>query len=333
MPAASPPYWSAVRSSSVPVQWTGLSPELLVPLDRDGPRPAAHPAGAGAAGGDPGRPAAAGRAAAVLPGAGPRPRASPAGWSSGLLRPAAGRGLPGRPGRLGHPGRRRRQRPPAAPAAAAAGAPRPGCAVDFRPAVPDLASFPRADWAWAVRRGVPVGRRPRRSTTATRAAPTVLRDGAGQLPAAGSGRAAADPDRIVVCTGFSQGLNLALATLAGRGVDAGRLRGSRVRRDRPRSPPSCAGLSVVRVPVDELGLRRGRAGRVRRGRGRASPRPTSGRPASCCRRRGGRRWPPGPGDRRRGWSRTTTTPSSATTGSRSEPCRASPRTGWSRSAR
>src|SRR5690348_18430821 len=37
MPAASPPYWSAVRSSSVPVQWTGLSPELLVPLDRDGP--------------------------------------------------------------------------------------------------------------------------------------------------------------------------------------------------------------------------------------------------------------------------------------------------------
>ena len=66
--------------------------------------------------------------------------------------------------------------------------------------------------------------------------------------------AAADPDRTVVCTGFSQGLNLALAALAGRGVD-------RVAFEDPgydetgRIAADLAGMSVARVPVDEQGLR------------------------------------------------------------------------------
>ena len=66
--------------------------------------------------------------------------------------------------------------------------------------------------------------------------------------------AAADQDRIVVCTGFSQGLNLALAALAARGVE-------RVAFEDPgydetgRIAADLAGMTVVRVPVDEHGLR------------------------------------------------------------------------------
>jgi GntR family transcriptional regulator/MocR family aminotransferase len=66
--------------------------------------------------------------------------------------------------------------------------------------------------------------------------------------------AAADPDRIVVCTGFSQGLNLALTALAARGVD-------RVAFEDPgydetgRIASGWAGVGQVPVPVDEQGLR------------------------------------------------------------------------------
>src|SRR5271170_7777054 len=88
--------------------------------------------------------------------------------------------------------------------------------ADFRPSVPDLASFPRSDWAWAMRE-------------ACRAIATADLDygdsrGAGALREVLAGylrrvrAAAADPDRIVVCTGFAQGLNLALQVLADIGV-------------------------------------------------------------------------------------------------------------------
>jgi len=138
-----------------------------------------------------------------------------------------------------------------APPAHPAGAP-PRLEVDFRPAVPDLASFPRADWARTVGEvcrsapnaafdyGDPRGAEPLR---------TVL---AGYLSRVRG--AAADPDRTVVCTGFSQGLNLALAALAERGVD-------RVAFEDPgydqtgRIAADLAGIGVVRVPVDEHGLR------------------------------------------------------------------------------
>ena len=118
--------------------------------------------------------------------------------------------------------------------------------------MPDLGSFPRADWARATAEvcrsasnaafdyGDPRGAEPLR---------TVL---AGYLSRVRG--AAADPDRTVVCTGFSQGLNLALAALAGRGV-------GRVAFEDPgydetgRIAATLAGVEVVRVPVDEHGLR------------------------------------------------------------------------------
>jgi len=88
--------------------------------------------------------------------------------------------------------------------------------ADFLPGVPDLASFPRKDWLWALRE-------------ASRSAPTAAMDYGDprgspvlrEILAAYLRRvraAAADPDRMVICTGFAQGLGLALRALARAGV-------------------------------------------------------------------------------------------------------------------
>jgi GntR family transcriptional regulator / MocR family aminotransferase len=100
------------------------------------------------------------------------------------------------------------------PTAPATSAPAP--ATDFRSGVPDLASFPRGDWLWAQRevcRGAP--------TSALdygdpRGSPVLREVLAGYLRRVRG--AAADPERILVCTGFAQGLVLALRALAGAGV-------------------------------------------------------------------------------------------------------------------
>jgi GntR family transcriptional regulator / MocR family aminotransferase len=91
-----------------------------------------------------------------------------------------------------------------------------GLIADFRPSVPDLASFPRADWAWAMREAC------RDVATADLdygdpRGSTVLREVlAGYLRRVRA--AAADHERIVVSTGFAQGLNLVLRALAEAGV-------------------------------------------------------------------------------------------------------------------
>jgi GntR family transcriptional regulator/MocR family aminotransferase len=144
--------------------------------------------------------------------------------------------------------------PPPAPAQQARPAPTaasPRLRVDFRSGVPDLSSFPRGDWLWAHRE-------------AARSAPRATLDygesrGSGELRevlAAYLRRvrgAAADPDRIVVCTGFAQGLNLTLRVLARRGFhrvafeDPGYDETSAVAAE-------WAGIEVVRVPVDDDGV-------------------------------------------------------------------------------
>jgi len=142
--------------------------------------------------------------------------------------------------------------PASAPAGHPASAPaKPRLAVDFASGVPDLASFPRADWAWAVRE-------------ACRAAPTASLGygdprGSPQLRevlAAYLRRvraAAATPERIVICAGFAQGLNLVLRALAIAGV-------TRVGFEDPGYSMTVAvaagraGIDAIPVPVDESGI-------------------------------------------------------------------------------
>lgn len=126
--------------------------------------------------------------------------------------------------------------------------PRPS--VDFQPGIPDLTAFPRRDWLWAF-------------GDATRLASTddldygdprgnsVLRD----VLAAYLNRVRAsnaDPEHMVICSGFAQGVNLVLSALAGSGVrqvaieDPGDLDNHAI--------AESAGLEALPVPVDHCGI-------------------------------------------------------------------------------
>jgi len=89
-------------------------------------------------------------------------------------------------------------------------------AVDFRPGVPDLTSFPRRDWAWALRESC------RDATPADlgygdpRGSEALRRVLAGYLRRVRGGLA--DAEQIVICAGFGQGINLVLRSLALDGV-------------------------------------------------------------------------------------------------------------------
>jgi GntR family transcriptional regulator/MocR family aminotransferase len=145
------------------------------------------------------------------------------------------------------------------PSARPAGSPwrssRPGPArmeIDFAPAVPDLASFPRSEWARTlaeVCRTAPSASFDYGDPRGALALRSVLASYLARVRGA-----AADPDRVVISTGFSQGLHLALRALAAAGVD-------RVGFEDPgyeetgRIAAGWAGVSLVPVPVDEHGLR------------------------------------------------------------------------------
>ncbi len=240
------------------IQWSGLSPGLLLRLDRDSGRPLRSQLESGL------REAIRDGRLQVgerLPSS--RELARELGTSRGLVqecysqllaegyltsqvgsatRVAAGAAAP----------------PPATPtptATAPAGRPaRPRLIADFRSGVPDLASFPRGDWVWATREACSqvaapdLGYGDPRGSAAFRA---VLSAYLRRVRAA-----AADAGHIVVCTGFAQGLGLVLRILAGLGV-------GRVAFEDPgyggiESSESvtalAAGLQVVPVPVDGLGL-------------------------------------------------------------------------------
>ncbi|MGW0969841.1 MocR-like pyridoxine biosynthesis transcription factor PdxR [Streptomyces sp. NPDC002516] len=138
---------------------------------------------------------------------------------------------------------------PPAPASRDRAAPR--LIADFRHGVPDLGSFPLADWLWATRE-------------AARAMPTADLDygdprGSSALREVVAGylrrvrAAAADPERTVVCSGYAQGLGLTLRCLALAGVRV-------VAYEDPGGPATAsaaaaaAGLRAVPVPVDEDGV-------------------------------------------------------------------------------
>jgi GntR family transcriptional regulator/MocR family aminotransferase len=146
-------------------------------------------------------------------------------------------------------------RPPSPPAGSA-GSAGPRLIADFAPAVPDLSSFPRADWVWAVRE----------ACGAVASADLGYGDphGSAELREVLAGylrrvrAAAADPGRMIVSTGFAQGVNLvlrALASQAGVAVVAFEDPGyGSAATDETVRAVSAMGLRVVHVPVDDEGL-------------------------------------------------------------------------------
>ncbi|MEV4315904.1 PLP-dependent aminotransferase family protein [Actinocrispum sp. NPDC049592] len=138
------------------------------------------------------------------------------------------------------------QLPPATPRPA-----KPRIGTDFAAGVPDLANFPRNDWVWAMReacRSVPNAMLdygdPRGSPQLREVLAAYLRRVRG---------AAADPERMVISTGFSQGLAVTLRALAANGI-------TKIAFEDPgyadTSVAACAqsGTTAIAVPVDEDGI-------------------------------------------------------------------------------
>jgi GntR family transcriptional regulator / MocR family aminotransferase len=127
----------------------------------------------------------------------------------------------------------------------------PSFAYYFHPGLPDLAGFPRDRWLRSLRaawRESPLGAV---GYGDPRGVPR-LRDVLGEYLARVRG-AAADPENMVICTGFMQGFSIACRLLAARGVEA-------IAVEDPgwmihRLIAEQAGLQLIPVPVDEQGLR------------------------------------------------------------------------------
>ena len=128
--------------------------------------------------------------------------------------------------------------------------------ADFLVGVPDLASFPRTDWAWAVRQAcgevasADLGYGDPRGSAALR---EVL---AGYLRRVRA--AAADPGQMIISTGCAQGINLVLRALRReRGVSCVAFEdpgyGS-AQADETVRAAVAMGLRAAYVPVDEQGL-------------------------------------------------------------------------------
>src|SRR5215470_7167221 len=126
----------------------------------------------------------------------------------------------------------------------------PRLAVDFRPRSPDLTSFPRRDWLWAIgeatREASPAAfgySEPHGNLVLRQILSAYLRRVRG---------AVADPQNLVICSGFAQGLNLVLRALARAGI-------RKVAMEDPgdvdnRLITTRAGLKAVPVRVDESGV-------------------------------------------------------------------------------
>jgi GntR family transcriptional regulator/MocR family aminotransferase len=248
----------------VAIQWSGLGPELLLRLDRDSGLPLRSQLEDGI------RDAI--RDGRLQPGErlpSSREFARELGVSRGLVQGCYGqllsegyldsqvgsatrvapRAYPAASAGVVPPGRSRAPRP------AATAPPARRLIADFRSGVPDLASFPRSDWVWAMReacREVATADLDYGDPRGSRSLREVL---AGYLRRVRA--AAVGPDDLIVCTGFAQGLNLVLEVLSQLGV-------GRVAFEEPgygddetstsvRSA-ALAGASAVRVPVDDLGV-------------------------------------------------------------------------------
>jgi GntR family transcriptional regulator / MocR family aminotransferase len=230
----------------VPIQWAGLGPEILLELDRDRPEPLRSQLERGL------RDAI--RTGRLQPDErlpSSRELARELGVSRGLVLDCYTQ-LQAEGYLTSHSGSATR----VAPGAEAPPAPPPRTeaevrpSIDFRHGTPDLASFPRRDWAWAMREASrdvtarELGYGDSRGSEALRAVlAAYLRRVRG---------AVAEPERIVICAGVQQAVNVVLRALAREGV-------RRVAFEDPGHPDHRAGLGLVgiepvSVPVDDRGV-------------------------------------------------------------------------------
>jgi GntR family transcriptional regulator/MocR family aminotransferase len=122
---------------------------------------------------------------------------------------------------------------------------------DFRPSVPDVSAFPRAAWLRALRTALAEVTDAELAYSDPRGAP-VLRSALAEYLGRVRGVVAAPP-RVLVTSGYTQGLDVVLHALAARGA-------RRLAVEDPSDPEAewsaeRAGLGSVRVPVDEEGIR------------------------------------------------------------------------------
>jgi GntR family transcriptional regulator / MocR family aminotransferase len=130
-------------------------------------------------------------------------------------------------------------------------APQPPPRFDFRPSMPDVSAFPRRAWMRSLREAVnaitdaDLGYGDMRGIDTLRSA---LADYLGRVRGV-----VADPEHVIVTSGYSQGLGLVAHALAARGA-------TRIAVEHPGYPEQTlivarAGLEAVPVPVDDSGLR------------------------------------------------------------------------------
>jgi GntR family transcriptional regulator / MocR family aminotransferase len=253
---------------SVAIQWSGLGPELLLRLDRDSDQPLRSQLETGLRDAiRDGRLQAGER----LPSS--RELARELGVSRGLVQECYGqllsegyldsrvgsatrvalRAYPGVHPVRGHDGTGLAQT-----AGPVGGSPSPRLIADFRSGVPDLSSFPRGDWVWAMREGC------REAATAELDYGDPRGSGALREVVAGYLRrvraAAVSQENLIVCTGFAQGLNLVLRVLNQLGVgrvafeDPGYGGVEASTSVRSVSGSGLVSMQAVHVPVDDLGV-------------------------------------------------------------------------------
>ena len=244
------------------IQWSGLGPELLLRLDRDSDQPLRSQLETGL------RDAI--RDGRLQPGErlpSSREFARELGVSRGLVQECYGQLLS--EGYLdSHVGSATKVAARAYPAATRGGlggasrapkpraaAPAPRLIADFRSGVPDLASFPRGDWVWAMREACQSVATAELDYGDPRGSAALREVLAGYLRRVRA--AAATGEDLVVCTGFAQGLNLVLQVLGKLGVGRVAFEDPGYGDDETSTSVRSAvlaGAPAVRVPVDDLGV-------------------------------------------------------------------------------
>ena len=216
------------------IEWSGLSPELLVRLDRSASEPLRTQLEASLREAiREGRLRARGTAA-ILAGAGRVSSASPRGMvqecygqllAEGYLTSHTGSAtrvadISGQqPSGQQPSGQQPGGQPAAGPAVIAPPPPRPPpgppLIADFQPGVPDLSSFPRTDWAWAVKQACTQAAAADLGYGDPRGSAVLREVLAGYLRRVRA--AAASPAQMIISAGFAQGISLVLRALARQG--------------------------------------------------------------------------------------------------------------------